>query len=177
VTRLVSILTEDWHRFGRALADVPSNLLVDEAYRRGLELLWECSLPTGSEGPLANGRGSKRSAFAREAAEVAVHRFALITQRERLDAATKAELQMYQEGLELDREVVPPMKLEAKALRQQVRELEQRARAAGIDVDALEPQVDWSKTIHVEGYRPTKYETNEDRRAAAVEFFRRVGGR
>jgi hypothetical protein len=112
--------------------------------------------------------------LARKAASVAIHRFELVTTRERFARAEHDEQASYERHLELHKDVVPPLKLGAKALRSEVRRLEEQARGLGIDVDALEPRIDWPETMAVDDYKPPRYETNESRRRAAVEFFRRV---
>jgi hypothetical protein len=165
VTRSVEIPREDWERLERLLPDVPARRRTAEVLAWGARVL--------SEDPPPRDGGS---AFAREAAEVAVHRCALVLQRERSHSANRGEVRTYEEGIELDRDLVPPLKLEAKELRAEVRALERRSRAAGLDVEAIEPRIDWSQTIAVDGYRPPRYETHDERRAKAVEFFRRTGG-
>jgi hypothetical protein len=118
-----------------------------------------------------------RRSLAVAAARAAVHRFELVTQRERFERSERDELQTYERHLELHKDVVPPLKLEARALRAEVRSLEAEARARGIDVDAIQPAIDWRNTLAVDGYEAPKYETPESRKRAAVEFFRRVGKR
>jgi len=81
---------------------------------------------------------------------------------------------LVEEGLVLERDMIPPLKLEASRLRAELRQAEADAAAEGVDPAAIEPQIDWRQTISVEGYTPPRFEPNEDRRAATVAFFRRI---
>src|SRR6266545_1561573 len=94
----------------------------------------------------------RRSTLARKAASVAIHRFELVTNRERFARAEHDEQASYERHLELHKDIVPPLKLEAKGLRSEVRQLEEEARELGIDVDAVEPRIDWPETMAVENY-------------------------
>jgi hypothetical protein len=171
----VEVLALEWDLLRRALPDVPDGDLVERALRRGMAIVGESldeSVP--EEIPSAGRVVRLRRALARAAASVAVHRFELVTNRERFSRAERDELESYERHLELHRDVVPPLKLDAKALRAQVRGLENEARGLGIDVEAVEPSIDWANTMYVDEYEPPRYETNESRKHTAVEFFRRV---
>lgn len=50
-----------------------------------------------------------------------------------------------------------------------------RVRAASEDPATVEPQIDWPDTLAVDTYRAPRFERDEDRRRAALEFFRRRG--
>jgi hypothetical protein len=166
------ILTSDWEAFRSAFPGADQRELKDEVMRRGREILARAALGHRQTGSLERGRDE----LARKAASVALLRFELVTQRTRFARAEALERKTYERHLELDRDVVPPLKLEAKRLRAELRSLEARARSLGVDVEALEPRIDWPNTIAVDTYEPPRYESNEQRRKAAVEFFRRVGG-
>jgi hypothetical protein len=114
--------------------------------------------------------------LARSGGGVAVQGFRLVMDRERDARAERDVVRTYERHLELDKDVVPPLKLEAKRLRAELRRLEEEARSLGLDVEAIEPRIHWPETIAVDGYEPPRYETNDERRRTAVDFFRRVGG-
>jgi hypothetical protein len=98
----------------------------------------------------------------------------LVKNRDRFADAGAREERTYREQLDLERDVVPPLKLEAKRLRADVQRLDAEAAARGIDVTTIDPQVDWMNTISVDGYVPPRFESSDERRAAAVGFFRRL---
>lgn len=179
MTRAIQIPREDLERLRRLLPGMSTTQAVAEALTRGSRVL-----AGHDDGPGADVRAidphdltTLRRRLVQEAVEVAGHRFALVTGLDRRREAVRRELRSYEEGLALDRDVVPGLKLEAKELRRRIRQLEERARAAGIDVDAVGPPIRWSETIHVDGYEPPRYESDSDRRARTVAFFQRVGGR
>ncbi len=99
----------------------------------------------------------------------------LVHERRRLGEAEVRERESYERDLRLQRDVVPPLKERARALRARIIELEGRLRAAGGDPANVEPQVDRPDTLAVDTYRPPRLERDEDRRRAAIEFFRRRG--
>ncbi|HZP89743.1 MAG TPA: hypothetical protein VFC04_01960, partial [Actinomycetota bacterium] len=167
----VEILSADW------AALVPGNGLGPDEARALLARARAIALssPAGAvpEGLSPAERVERlRGSFAVTAARAAVHRFELVTQRERFERSERDEIATYERHLELDRDVVPPLKLEARALRAEIRRLEAEARALGIDVDAVQPAIDWRNTLAVDGYEAPRYETPESRKRAAVEFFR-----
>ncbi|GIU98960.1 MAG: hypothetical protein KatS3mg014_0576 [Actinomycetota bacterium] len=96
-------------------------------------------------------------------------------ERERLAEAERRDRATYERDLALQRDVIPPLKERAKALRARIRELEARARAAGVDPEAVAPSVDRADTLAVDDYEPPRFERDEDRRRAAIGFFRRLG--
>ncbi len=168
-------LMADWEILKHATPGVHDAELAERALSRGLAIVaapYEDRVP--DDLPPAERLARLRWALARKAASVAIHRFELVTTRERLARAEQDEQTSYERHLELHKDVVPPLKLEAKGLRSEVRRLEEEARELGIDVDAVEPRIDWPETMAVEDYEPPRYETNESRKRAAVEFFRRV---
>ncbi len=113
--------------------------------------------------------------FIHEAAAIAVYRQQLAVAKHRLPDAVARESASYAEQLELDREVIPRLKQEAQRLRAQVRDLEERLRSKGLVPDAIEPQIG-AGSIAVDDYEPPRFTNVDERRAATVEFFRRVGG-
>ncbi|GBC86541.1 hypothetical protein HRbin12_00534 [bacterium HR12] len=44
-----------------------------------------------------------------------------------------------------------------------------------MDPEAVAPSVDWADTLAVDDYEPPRFERDEDRRRAAIGFFRRLG--
>lgn len=171
----VRLLRDDWDAFAARFPGVSADELADQMIVRGQEVLAAAHDEAPTEGH-ADATARLRNMLARKAGSVALVRFELVTQRERFTRAERLEQATYERHLELDREIVPPLKLEAKRLRAEIRALEARARELDVDVDELRPQVDWANTIAVDAYRPPRYESNEERRRTAVEFFRRVGG-
>jgi hypothetical protein len=178
MSRVIEVLAVDWEPFRLAFPGLPDEDLAERALSRGRAIV---AAPLEDRVPETLHPGERlswlRAALARKAASVAIHRFELVTTRERFVRAEHDEQASYERHLELHKDVVPPLKLEAKALRSEVRRLEEQARGLGIDVDALEPRIDWPETMAVDDYQPPRYETNESRKRAAVEFFRRVRGR
>ena len=49
------------------------------------------------------------------------------------------------------------------------------ATALGVDPESVHPQIDWPSMLAMDSYEAPKYVSNETRRRAAVEFFRRPG--
>lgn len=168
----VQILAVDLDRLERAatIDDVGAEL-----GRRG-----RLVAAAGPPGPSGSKREHERSATTggRElvwtAATSSVHRFSFATTRKRAGESTELERRAYEEKLALDRDVVPRLKAEARDLRREIRMLERELFLRGIDPTAVEPVIDWGTTLAVDGYEP-RYESNEDRRERAVEFFRRIG--
>lgn len=113
--------------------------------------------------------------FIHEAAALAVYRRRLTAAKGELPDAVEKEAASYAEGIELDRDVIPPLKQEAQRLRGQIRESEARLRARGVDPDTIEPRLA-EGSIAVDDYEPPRFADAEERRAATVAFFRRVGG-
>ncbi len=180
-TRLpVEVLTADWARVLRAAEAserVDAEDLEEEIGRRGAGLL-AGEPPPERVDPLLAGEerlAALRRAFVRRAAALAVLRFEYASGRRRFVDAAEAEERAYVRKLALDRDVVPPMKEEARALRAEIRRLEAALRVAGVDPEAIGPAVDWSSTLAVDTYVRPEYESPESRRAKAIEFFRRLG--
>ncbi len=162
--RAVEILADDWERLRRCYPDMTEEELTRRAIIRGVEIA------DASE-------ADRRAKIFRETAIVAMVRFRLVMGRDRAEVAVERERETYEQHLELEKDLVPPFKLEAKRLRAELRRLEEEACNSGVDPDAVEPHVDWTGTLFVDEYEAPRYATNETRRSAAVEFFRRVGGR
>ncbi len=178
---LIDVLERDWDRV-RSVAgglglDPDDGSLAREAVRRGISMERAGAPPERVDDRLAGAERSDalRRVFAWKAASVAVNRFDYVTNRDRFARTGQVEQQRYERKVELDRDVVPDLKLEAKALREEVGRLEDEARRSGVDPASVEPAIDWSRTIAVDAYQRPEYETNESRRAKAVEFFRRLG--
>lgn len=179
---ILEILAVDWERLRRtARASAPGDdaLLVAEVIRRGVAIDAEGEPPMrledGSD-PSARPLDAIRRLFVWRAANLGVLRFYLLTNRERFEQITAAEDSRYREKIELDLEVVPPLKRKARDLRAEVRRLEGQLRERGIDPDHIEPTIDRDRTLAVDAYVNPEYETNEARRAKAIEVFRRLGG-
>lgn len=107
---------------------------------------------------------------------------ALASYRQRLAGAEPVRVDMkerermaYEAKIELDRDVIPPLKQEAKRLRSEIRRLEASLRAKGVDPSTIEPVVE-GPTIAMDDYEPPRYLDPAERRRQVGEFFRRVGG-
>ncbi len=176
MSRRVTLLATDWERLRRARPGVDDWELAGEAVRRGVRLSREPLVERVPAGlPVAERLALLRRRFARRAAAVAVQRFEYVTGRERFARAAHVEQRTYEEHLELDKDVVPPLKEEARALRAEVRRLEAELRTRGGDPEAIEPRIDWDRTLAVDTYARPEYQSNAGRRSKAVEFFRRTG--
>ncbi len=171
----VRILTAHWQRLRRAYPHLDEAELAAEVVRRGSGLIQADPGAMPGPGDDAWTRAERLRAWVpRLAATAASYVFQLVTGRERFAVAEHAEVRTYEEHLDLDTRVVPPLKNEAKALRAELRELERLLRERGVDPEAIEPRVDWGTTLAVDSYERPQYETNESRRKAALEFFRRL---
>jgi len=172
MTTAIEILATDLENARRARPDLTEGELVALALRRGTELTRPHA---GSEDDTA--RDDLRVDLAEAIIEAVALRRSIVTNRDRFSDAHDRELQTYEEHLDLQRNVVPPLKREARRLRYELKRLEAEATARGIDLSSVEPEIDWSNTIAVDDYTPTTFASNADRRAAVVEFFRRPGDR
>lgn len=179
----VEVLAADWERLRRAAAAVrplageTDRELEEEVARRGAELI-DRPAPPDRVDPLLTGPervAALREVLVRRAATLAVHRFDYAAGRDRFAAAGEAEERAYVRKLALDRDVVPPLKEEAKALRAEIRRLERALVEAGGDPASVPPAIEWGTTLAVDAYVRPGYETPETRRRRAVEFFRRIG--
>jgi hypothetical protein len=145
----VEVLAVDRDLLRRTFPDVPDADLIERALNRGMAIVggaFDAGEPEEMPSPEQVVR--LRRALALAAARVAMHRFELVTNRARLSRAEWDEQESYERHLQLHKDVVPPLKLEAEALRAQVRRLENEARGLGIDVEALEPSIDWASTVY-----------------------------
>lgn len=168
MTRTVEILAADLDHAMEACPELTVQEIGKEALARGLKLArW---LFEGEDVPPHD----RRADLAGAVADLADYRWSLVSGRSRFADATDGERQRYEEGLHLERDVIPPLKLEARRLRRELLQLEADAAARGLDLTGIEPQIDWSRTISVDGYTPPKFESNAGRRAATAEFFRRI---
>jgi len=170
----VELLAADIEHGQRARPDLSREALVVEALRRGIDIAAapiEVRVP--DDLPADERIRRLHTLFATTAASIAELRFLLVANRTRYENASSSERRAFMEFVELDRDVVPPLKLEARRLRQEVRRLEAEAARRGIDIDTIRPTVDWPTTLAVDAYEPPKYVDNQSRRRAAVEFFRR----
>lgn len=170
--RQVGVLRAGWEELCRALEEPTSARLAEVATARGAAVLRD-----GPRAGIADRSTSERlrSQLTLRAAAASAYRRRLVVERHRLPDAKERERRTYEEGLALDRDRVPPLKLRAKALRARVRRLEAETRARGLDPDAIEPKVDWPETLSVDTFEPPRYGSGQDRKRAAVEFFRRLG--
>ncbi|MFN2545320.1 MAG: hypothetical protein ABR600_12250 [Actinomycetota bacterium] len=172
----VRILVVDWERLRRAYPDEDDRALVNEAVERARRILAQPIDETfPADLPAPERLARLRRHFAHRAGIVAAHRFTFVTGRERFARAERDEQRTYELHLELNKDLVPPLKEEAKALRAELRRLEGELRARGVDPDSVEPPVDGTKTLAVDSYEPPHFESNESRRERTLGFFRRIG--
>jgi len=164
MTGEVRILAVDWERLLRSFPEGDPLRLAREVVDRGLAVIGESADPA-----LAWAADHVQAL-----ALMAVHRFDYAAGRERFAKASEMEQETYERELELNRDVVPPLKERAKALRAEIRRLEEEARALGLDPGRIEPRVNWDSTFAVDAYSRPEYESNEARRERTVEFFRRL---
>jgi hypothetical protein len=173
VNRTIEIFEADLERARRARSDLDDAVLIEQALDRGAALVTR-AMQEPSEN---QGLDEIRVDLAEAVAEASAYRWSLVTNRFRFAEAGEREQQSYEEHLELERDVVPPLKMEARRLRRELRRLEDEARARDIDLATIEPQIDWSNSVSVDDYAPPRFVSNAERRAANVAFFRRLGER
>lgn len=150
-----------WERFREAFPAASDAELAALALERGR------TLTRREDPPLL------RQDVAERAAAVILLGQRLVHERRRLAEAETRERTGYERDLRLQRDVVPPLKERARVLRSRIRELEAQVRAAGADPEGVEPRIDWPDTLAVDGFQAPRFERDEDRRRAALEFFRR----
>jgi hypothetical protein len=171
MSRAIEVLRVDRQTFLQALPDEPDErTLAARALRVGTRYLRADDPPDGDE------IRARMRAFVRSATDLASARFGLVTGRRRLSRADRQERESHERHVTLHREVLPPLMEEARVLRAELRSLEEEARRRGIDVDGIEPQIEWRETFAAEAFQPMRFISNEERRQVAVDFFRRVGG-
>ena len=175
MSEFVRVLECDWQRLRAAYPGIDDERLAERAIARSREVLAELPAdpPAGDSAPVRLDWLWRR--FPRKAASIAVQGLDLVDHIQPQAAAHEDEQRTYETHLELDMDVVPPLKEEAKALRAEVQRLEDHVRARGIDPESIEPRIEWSRTLAVDLYKRPKYESNESRRRATVEFFKRLG--
>jgi len=177
MSEFVRVLKADWERLQAAYPGMNDERLADAALVRSREVLAEVPTEPPSPGPAAVRLDWLTRWFPRKSASIAVQGLDLVDNIRRQAEAAESEERTYRTHLELNKDVVPPLKEEAKALRAEVRRLEERVRATGIDPDSIEPSIDWSRTLAVDIYKRPKFESNESRKQATVEFFKRLRGK
>lgn len=174
---MVQILSADIDDARAARPDLTEDALIEESCRRGLRIASENAGGdfAGDEASVPSRIARLRTQCAVSAASVAELRTRLVLDRERYESSAVEERRTYLEFVELDRDVVPPLKMQARQLRAEVRRLEAEAAAMGIDVSRIHPSIEWAETLAVDGYEPPRYVSNESRRRATLAFFRRRG--
>jgi len=156
-----TVLSDDWALL-RSVTSLPDWALAAEVTRRGVRHAAEPS------------RGSDaRDAFVHAAATAAAYRFDILAGRDRHRDAIRYGGAANERVVALDREAVPPLKKEAKALRAEIRRLEEELRAIGVDPSWIEPAIDWPTTLMVDDYGGSRYETPADRKRLVISFFAR----
>lgn len=172
--RTLEVLAVDWERLRRARPSMRDDTIAEECITRGHQVAGQLErMSSPSSGAWPEDLQSLRARFVQEAALVAVHRFDYAVGRDRFDRASRREEETYREHLDLEKDVVPPLKQEAAALKAEVRRLEHELRSRGVDPESIEPSIDWRMTPAVDDYRPPRFQTPADRRRHALEFFRR----
>ena len=167
------VLHGDWERFRRANPDTDEDALATEIVVRGRRRLageWEEFI--GPDVSREDRLEWLRRWIPRLAADIATLGFDLVENRGRAAEAARLEEATYQHDIELKKDVIPELKAEAKTLRAEMRRLESSLRSRGGDPDSIEPALP-GDTIYVDDFEQPKFETNESRRKAVVEYFRR----
>jgi hypothetical protein len=113
--------------------------------------------------------------FVHEAAALATYRHRLIGAARAGAAARERERDAYDANIELDKDIIPPLKIEARRSRAEIRRLESALLAQGIDPTTIEPIVEGPK-LAVDDYEAPRFVDETERRRDVVAFFRRVGG-
>jgi len=175
VSEYVRVLATDWERLRSAYPGLDDERLAAEALDRGRDLLAELPTSPPLEASLEQRVEWLRRWFPRKAGSIAAQGFELVEHLRRQAEVGEVERRTYEVHLALNKDVVPPIKEEAKALRAEVRRLEEAVRAKGFDPDSVEPSIDWSRTLAVDIYERPAYQSTESRRRATVEFFKRLG--
>jgi hypothetical protein len=160
----VEILRVDWERVRVGRPEATDEDLGAELYRRGEAVV------SDREPYLHDGL---RRDLVLRAALVAVHRFSYATSWERFKEAEAREEESYRRHAELAADVLPPLKAEARMLRARVRDIEAQAVGRGVDVESIEHQIDWRRTIAVDTPSGPGYETPAAQRARIREIFGR----
>jgi uncharacterized small protein (DUF1192 family) len=172
----VAILKGDWERLRRAFPDTDHDQLVGRMAVRGRRrVAGELQQPVRTDAPLQERLAWLRTWTPRLAGSIATLGFELVRDRGRLEQAAQLEETTYRRDLELKKDVVPELKERASALRTEMHRLEAELRSRGGDPGAIEPPVPEDALV-VDHYQRPQFETNESRRKAAVEFFRRLDG-
>jgi hypothetical protein len=169
------VLKTDWERLRSAYPGLDDERLADGALARSREILAELPTDPPSTASVQVRLDWLSRWFPRKAASIAVQGLDLVDHIKWQAVAQEMEQRTYERHLELDKDIVPPLKEEAKALRAEVRRLEEQVRAKGVDPDSIEPRIDWSRTLAVDIYKRPRYESNESRKRTTVEFFKRLG--
>jgi len=156
-----TVLADDWALLHSATG-LDDEALAAEVATRGARHTDE-----GSHG------SDPHDAFIHAAAAAAAYRLDIVAGRDRHREAVEHGRAANERVVWLDREVVPPLKEEAKALRAEIRRLETELRSIDVDPSGIEPTIEWPTTLTVEDYGGSRYETPADRKRAVVSFFER----
>jgi hypothetical protein len=156
-----TVLADDWALL-RSVTSLDDEALVAEVAKRGARHAGE-----GSHGSDAH------DAFVHAAAAAAAYRLDIVGGRDRHREAVEYGRAANERVVSLDRDVVPPLKQEAKALRAEIRRLEAELRAIGVDPSGIEPAIEWPTTLMVDDYGGPRFETPADRKRTVVAFFAR----
>jgi hypothetical protein len=159
----VDLISEDVERVRAAVAGLSDPDLWRDVATRGLVHLNHVER---TDDPI--------DAFVHLAATVALYRLALATGRDRFRDISDLERSAYEQSVKLDREVLPPLKEEAKRLRMEIRSLEASIAERGTDPDLIEPRIDWGETSSVDDYAGPRLERPDERRRSVAEFFGRI---
>ena len=160
----IELIAEDVERLRSAYPDLDEAALSEKLVAAALQHrhdVWD--------------RADTFEEFVHEAAALATYRQSLLGAVQARADVQKRERLAYETQIELDKAVLPPLKLEAKELRGEIRRLESALRATGIDPSKIEPIVDGA-TMAVDDYEAPRFVDGAQRRREVTEFFRRVGG-
>ncbi len=172
--RTIEILKTDWLRLRRAYPSMSDEELQSAIMERGRRhVAEEPQESIDPHLPIQQRLVWLRRWTPRKAASIAALGYELVKNRDRLARASRFEQHVYNRYIELNREVIPGLKVRANQLRDQIRRLEEELRARGRDPEGIDPKV--PARIEVDDYKPVEFE-DQERRQKTVDFFRRIGG-
>jgi hypothetical protein len=159
----IELIAEDVERLRSAYPDLDDAALgtaLTEAAARHRHATWD--------------REDVLESFVHDAAALATYRHRLLGAPGARAEARERERGAYEAQIELDRDVLPPLKAEARRLRAEIRRLESALLAKGTDPGTIEPTVE-GPTLAVDDDRAPRYMDGAERRREVVAFFRRPG--
>jgi len=142
----IRILAGDWDRLQRVHQG--REPLASELLDRGRQLAAEVPVERlPADAPLPERLDWLTRSVPRRAASIATLGYELVMNRGRLERSTELEKTTYERDLELQKDIVPPLKEQARALREQIRRLERELTSRGGDPSAGSPAIPAANAI------------------------------